>query len=341
MVRNYKRKTEDRWNKEDLLEALLCIKDAKLKINDVSEQYGISRATLYRHYQKFILAGGKCDVNQFRNCGGAPILTKVEEDVLEKTIKDLREQGYTVIASDIRRICFEYCDSNGIPNQFNQERRIASGDWYYGFLKRHPDIRTRKERQRDITSHASSITSSASSTSRNIPPMCEKLMLTSPGKGRNQKQGDVAAAAVARKKPLKRIIPTKPRVSPGKEGMAMLQYVPIDKEEEMIKEEIDSGGSEDGDMEERAMNLGDDYVQGGGMNLCDDDVQGGGMNIWDDDVQAGEVIFKVADVEEVMQIWDGNDHDSEGVEVDKDVVTSAQNDDGGKHEYEIFYVCFR
>lgn len=144
MVRNYKRKTEDRWSKEDLLEALVCIKEAKLKINDAARQYGISRATLYRQYQKFILAGGKCDVNQFRTCGGNPILTKVEEDVLEKTIRDLREQGFTVTSSDIKRICFEYCDSNGIPNQFNQEKRMASDDWYYGFLKRHPDVRIPK-----------------------------------------------------------------------------------------------------------------------------------------------------------------------------------------------------
>jgi hypothetical protein len=49
-----------------------------------------------------------------------------------------------VTSSDIKRICFEYCDSNGIPNQFNQEKRMASDDWYYGFLKRHPDVRMGK-----------------------------------------------------------------------------------------------------------------------------------------------------------------------------------------------------
>lgn len=77
MVRNYKRKTEDRWTKEDLLEALTNIKEAKLKINDAARQYRISRATLYRQFKKFLQAGGKCDVNQFRTCGGNPILTKV------------------------------------------------------------------------------------------------------------------------------------------------------------------------------------------------------------------------------------------------------------------------
>jgi len=142
MVRNYKRKTEDKWTKEDLLEALQSIKETKLKINDASRKYGISRATLYRQYHRFMEGGCKYDVNQFRSCGGNPILTKVEEDVLEKTILDLRDQGFTVTSSDVKRICYEYCDSNNIANQFNMEKRMASDDWYYGFLKRHPAVRS-------------------------------------------------------------------------------------------------------------------------------------------------------------------------------------------------------
>lgn len=70
---------------------------------------------------------------------------QIEEDVLVKTILDLREQGYTVTSTDIKRICYEYCDTNGIPNQFNAEKRLASDDWYYGYLKRHPEIRTSKQ----------------------------------------------------------------------------------------------------------------------------------------------------------------------------------------------------
>jgi len=140
-VRNYKRKTADRWSKEDLLEALTLIKECKCKINDAAKQFGISRATLYRQYQKFVSSGGNFDVHQFRTCGGNPILTKVEEDVLEKTILDLRAQGFPVICTDVKRICFEYCQANGIPNQFSKEKRMASDDWYYGFLKRHENVR--------------------------------------------------------------------------------------------------------------------------------------------------------------------------------------------------------
>ncbi len=59
------------------MEALTNIKEAKIKINDAARQYRISRATLYRQFKKFLQAGGKYDVNQFRQCGGTPILTSV------------------------------------------------------------------------------------------------------------------------------------------------------------------------------------------------------------------------------------------------------------------------
>lgn len=77
MVRNYKRKTADRWSKEDLLEALTNIHEGKIKINEATTKYHISRATLYRQYKHFLEAGGKVDVDCFRVCGGNPILTKV------------------------------------------------------------------------------------------------------------------------------------------------------------------------------------------------------------------------------------------------------------------------
>lgn len=141
MVRRYKRKTEDKWSKEDLLEALELITEKKCKINDISKQFGISRATLYRQFNKFRENG--CNVEQFQKSVGAGVnqlLSKIEEDVLERVIIDLRTNGFDVTSSDIKRICFEYCDTNGIPNFFNKEKRMANNDWYRGFLKRHSKI---------------------------------------------------------------------------------------------------------------------------------------------------------------------------------------------------------
>ena len=182
MVRNYKRKTEDRWTKQDLLDALLSIKETKLKINEAARQFGISRATLYRQYHKFQQSGGIYDVNQFRTCGGSPILTRIEEDVLEKTILDLRDQGFSVTSSDIKRICYEYCDSNGIPNQFNAEKRMASDDWYYGFLKRHPHVKIPKTGNESMSSSESVKHDDSDDQKDEEPEVVEKKVQVKQGK---------------------------------------------------------------------------------------------------------------------------------------------------------------
>lgn len=143
-MRNYVRKTTDVWSKEQLLAAVIELSDHKIKMKDAAAKYGISRATLYRNLQKFIEGGSSVDPEQFKNVGGSPILTRVEEAVLEKTIKDLRTQGYDITSTDVKRICFEYCQANGIPNRFNQEKGMASEDWYYGFVKRNPQVAVTK-----------------------------------------------------------------------------------------------------------------------------------------------------------------------------------------------------
>lgn len=145
MVRNYIRKTEERWSKEELLAALIELKDHKIGLNEATVKYGISRATLYRNLARFIAGGATLDVEQFKTCGGNPILTKVEEAVLAKTINDLGGKGFDISPVDVKRICYEYCVANGIPNRFNEAKRVASDDWYYGFLKRHPGVAVTKK----------------------------------------------------------------------------------------------------------------------------------------------------------------------------------------------------
>ena len=122
------------------MKALTLISEKKLKINEAARQFGISRATLYRHNRKVIDGEESLEdiVSFVRQKGGLSLLNGLEENVLEKTVFDLIKQGFTVSATDVKKICFEYCNTNGIPNKFNKERRIASDDWYYGFLKRHP-----------------------------------------------------------------------------------------------------------------------------------------------------------------------------------------------------------
>ncbi|XP_021959334.1 bifunctional lysine-specific demethylase and histidyl-hydroxylase NO66 [Folsomia candida] len=263
MVRNYVRKTEDKWTKEDLLDALTNIKDSKIKINDAAKEYQISRATLYRQFKKFLQAGGKIDVNQFKTCGGNPILSKIEEDVLVKTILDLREQGYTVTSTDIKRICYEYCDTNGIPNQFNAEKRLASDDWYYGYLKRHPEIRTIDP---SAPVPAPKATKKSKTVVKTEPLILVKQELASNGHEVGEEEvaiavaaeddGPSTSAAAAAKSATMAAAGTKRKASPKKGGQgkkAKQDVEGVEEVEQEINGEGDANGEEEVDSQEEVI----------------------------------------------------------------------------------------
>jgi transposase-like protein len=160
MVRHYQRKTADRWTREDLQRALTMITVEKCKTNDVARQFGISRATLYRQTQK--IKNGLLSIDDLGSRStireGRRVLTNMEEQVLENTVIDLKNQGFVVTSLDIKRICFEYCHANDIANQFEESGRRASDDWYYGFIKRHPILKRYAESSSDESSADDDVT---------------------------------------------------------------------------------------------------------------------------------------------------------------------------------------
>jgi len=139
MVRNYKRLTVPTFTNTTLLEAVKAIHFGQIKIKDASKTYGISRATLYRHYPKYVNGGCKDDINQF-NGKDKKLLKTLEENIMAKTIHSMADLGQTFDNRIIKRICFEYCKANKIHNKFDPVKKEASDDWYYGFLKRHPTV---------------------------------------------------------------------------------------------------------------------------------------------------------------------------------------------------------
>lgn len=51
---------------------------------------------------------------------------------------------YGLSKSQVKKIAFQYNESNNIPNNFNKAKELCANDWYYGFLKRHSRISLRK-----------------------------------------------------------------------------------------------------------------------------------------------------------------------------------------------------
>ncbi|CAG2057065.1 unnamed protein product [Timema podura] len=53
--------------------------------------------------------------------------------------------GFGMTPKEVRKIAFDFCEENGISNNFDSDNKIAGDDdWFSGFRKRHPNITLRK-----------------------------------------------------------------------------------------------------------------------------------------------------------------------------------------------------
>ncbi|KAF2880299.1 hypothetical protein ILUMI_25876 [Ignelater luminosus] len=76
---------------------------------------------------------------RFRN-----VFNEDEEKVIEEHVILLSKLYFGLTLIELRRLAFEFAETNNIKNNFCRDTRLARKDWLYGFLKRHPKISLRK-----------------------------------------------------------------------------------------------------------------------------------------------------------------------------------------------------
>ena len=70
------------------------------------------------------------------------VFTSVQEQELVDYAIQISKMFYGLPRNDFRRLAFNYakaCDSPSIPANWH-ESEIASDDWYYAFMNRHPEL---------------------------------------------------------------------------------------------------------------------------------------------------------------------------------------------------------
>ncbi|GFO17523.1 Jerky protein-like protein [Plakobranchus ocellatus] len=102
--------------------------------------YGVSKPTLRRH---------RLNKNEFAKGG-----IKVREivDNLPSTIEDDLVQNILMFESmmfgftrkDLISLAYQMAEMNGLPHNFNQDKKLAGKDWFTSFLKRHYFISLRQ-----------------------------------------------------------------------------------------------------------------------------------------------------------------------------------------------------
>jgi len=160
MVRNYIRKTLDRWSREDLIKALTDLHSGK-SLEEVLKTSNISRATLFRHRAFFFPAGPSALKKRGKKNAqppptktmtpnaplGTPVLISLtgkkrallpEEE--EKLVAKLSKMKEELSHGRIRKMAYEMCGDKTRLHptcEINEEMGL---DWFNGFRGRHPEI---------------------------------------------------------------------------------------------------------------------------------------------------------------------------------------------------------
>jgi hypothetical protein len=72
------------------------------------------------------------------------IFNEEQESEIEKQVLLLAKLFFSITPTELRRIAYEFAERNGKKNTFSKECRVASKNWLYGFVKRHPALSLRK-----------------------------------------------------------------------------------------------------------------------------------------------------------------------------------------------------
>lgn len=134
----YNRKTDRAsWSLNNMTAAINAVQIKSMGIRKAARTHNVPYATLQDRLR------GKVD--QTKKILGRPtVLNFAQEEELANHIVKLSKAFYGLSRLQVKKIAFQYAESNSIPNNFNKAKGICGNDWYYGFLKRHPQISLRK-----------------------------------------------------------------------------------------------------------------------------------------------------------------------------------------------------
>ena len=128
------------WSHEDLDKALSLVREENVSIRTAALSYGIPKSTLHDH------CSGKVKGSK----RGPPTnLSDAEELKLAEWAMEMASIGYGRTRVQVSEMVKRLLDEDGRPNPFVDN--YPGRDWWYGFLRRHPDISLRSPEQLQLS----------------------------------------------------------------------------------------------------------------------------------------------------------------------------------------------
>lgn len=128
------------WKSSSLKEAVKAVLMYKWSIKRAAKTHGIPRSTLQRYLKQCHTDGSV----QKKTMGRNSILTPDQEQELSSILREMESRLYGLTPVDLRRVVYQFCEANSIPNNFSSDKKYAGRKWMTFFLARHPELSVRK-----------------------------------------------------------------------------------------------------------------------------------------------------------------------------------------------------
>lgn len=134
------------WSESDMERAVDALRRGDMGLNAAARLYGVPKATLSRHEKE----QNKIANNEKLFHGGIAVLgEELEAEMVEHCLA-LEGRFFGLTMDDLRKLAFDIAEANCINHNFSKEDRMAGKKWYYGFMKRHPELSLRNPESTSI-----------------------------------------------------------------------------------------------------------------------------------------------------------------------------------------------
>lgn len=128
------------WTETDMAMAIRAYNNGEAGLNECARRYNINKSTLLRH----VRGTNKLAKGNVKRLGTKCVFSPETESALVKHIIQFEEMLYGFTITDIRRLAFQLAQKHNLPHPFNRENKIAGKKWFYGFMRRHPELAVRQ-----------------------------------------------------------------------------------------------------------------------------------------------------------------------------------------------------
>lgn len=134
-----RKKSRGTWSESALTAAVDDVVRQGKSVKRAAKEHCIPRTTVIRHLSSY--KAGK--VIKKDALGRPAVLSSEQEDDLVKLIQLMEQRLFGLSIRDVRRVVFDFCERNNIPNTFNKQTKMAGRDWFTAFLGRHQNLSVR------------------------------------------------------------------------------------------------------------------------------------------------------------------------------------------------------